>query len=233
MPTSFARFSLPTSALPIRDRWRFTPGADRPPLPFPTDPQRMQVSPEPAESAAVSERAVAAAYERAMRYADAQARGRDDWADRLIDAATDAVLTAAKRWRPELGPFRMFCGLVVATRVRRAKHRFLSRPAMASLSDLENLDGEPFEPAAPPTPIAGGVPMSIELRDLPPELRDAVRFVYVDGHCMRDAGLLMGIGKDAVRKRLHDAAELLAGDDAVKPARARGMKRIRGNGKGH
>lgn len=171
---------------------------------------------------------------RALAVARQWAWGRDDLAEKLIDAATDGVLRAIKLYRPEQGEFPTFAMRVVEKRLAIARRNYMgqvaNRPAMASLSVD---DDSAIDPPAADKPIGGRTPMSPELKDLPQELWLAVFLVYFCGYTLEDAGLLSGcLSAPSISKRLREAAVILAADGAEQPVRRPREKRVRG-GKGH
>lgn len=178
----------------------------------------------------MSDDELAKAYRLALNYAKRQAGSHgDETAEALQDAATDGVMNARDRFDPArcTAGFGPFCMAVVKTRVRRAQRRLADRRRREpSHSPL------PEDFPARELPAAGGVPMTPDLRDLPPDLRDTVRLVYVDGYSYEDAGLLLGVSNFTVSERLRRAAHMLAPDGAERPERRPKEKRVRG-GKGH
>lgn len=158
----------------------------------------------------------------AHKYAAKRAH-TDERREEAIDAATDGIMRALENYDAGRGPFLAYAmsivRLEVFNRLRRHGNKAARRPLMTQLSE-EFQAGEDAQPA-------GEVPMSAELKDLPEDLRDAVRFYHIDGFDLRDCGLLMGCSAETVRQRLHRAAELLAPDAAEKPDRQPGERRMR------
>ena len=102
----------------------------------------------------------------------------------------------------------------VASIRKRTLKRKASRPHTSSIP-------EGFDCPSHDRPVAGEVPMSADLRDLPPDLQHAVRFYHIDGFSLLECGLLLGCTAETVRTRLHRAAELLAPDGAEQPTSAK------------
>ena len=67
--------------------------------------------------------------------------------------------------------------------------------------------------------------MTPELRDLPADLRDAVRLYLIDGYTMEEAGLLMGASTATFRDRLKAAAVELNPGVAI-PRREKHRKQL-------
>ncbi|MDB5314059.1 MAG: hypothetical protein JWO38_8261 [Gemmataceae bacterium] len=68
--------------------------------------------------------------------------------------------------------------------------------------------------------------MAPELRDLPADLRDTVRFYHIDGFSLDEIALLTGVAKETARSRLRKATEALAADDAARPMRQEHTKHM-------
>jgi DNA-directed RNA polymerase specialized sigma24 family protein len=147
-------------------------------------------------------------YDRALTYATESARGRDDLAEVLRDAATDAIMRALDRFQVGAGDWQSYAMAAVRRGVQHAKRlaakRRARRPLVAGLGDDDPPDRRT-------TAEGGRVPMSADLRDLPTELRDTVRFYFIDRYSLIDTGLLMGCHHEEVRIRLRRAAEMLRG----------------------
>lgn len=170
---------------------------------------------------AVADAELADLLDAAHGYARRQAGQNHELAEVLIDAATDGLCRAHRQFDPVRGAWKAFAWRVIKSEVRVAVRRYrdrkAARPGFGPLPDID--------PAARTLPSAGAIPLPAVVRDLPADLRDAVRFYYVDGHDLEDTGLLMGCGKDLVRKKLAEAAAMLAPDlDA--PTRTKGTRRL-------
>lgn len=156
-------------------------------------------------------------YEWAVGFAERRAHGFATASEDLLDAATSGLLWARDHCK-SVGEWDRFARASVRQAVarayakcaRRAKHR----PTMEAL-DVER---------DPPTSEAEAAPLLIA--DLPEELAVAVRFFMVDGFTLRDCGLLLGVSQNTVKRRLVQAAELLA-PGRIRPVRRRGEKRLR------
>jgi DNA-directed RNA polymerase specialized sigma24 family protein len=146
----------------------------------------------------------------AHRWAAGQGRTEEE-REVAVDAATDAIVKALESFDPTRGDFGTWALLHVRPKVHqrigRHRARFHGRPAVGQMPDE-------FDAEARDLPSAGRVPMTADLRDLPADLRDAVRFFYIDGFSLRDCGLLLGCSHHEVRARLAQAAGLLADQPA-------------------
>ncbi len=167
----------------------------------------------------------ATAYRLALNYARRQAGGRgDELTTALQDAATDGVMKAIQRYDParSTGGFGPFCAGVVKNTVRTAARaaatRRRARPTVGPLPD----DCE-----ASALPAAGEVPLTPTLNDLPPDLRDAVRYVFVDGYTHREAGAIMGVAHRIIHKRLRQAAAILNPEGIPHPSVMPSAKRVK------
>ncbi len=137
--------------------------------------------------------------------------------DGAVDAAVDAVLWAVANFDPVRGEFGPFARAVVRKSVRWAAVRAAARPDVVPLLDCH--------PAPPVTPdVAVGLPIAV--RELPPDLRDAVRFFFVDRLSLAECGLMCGVSHITIRNRLFKAARVL-GDDRVPAGVGDGAKRLR------
>lgn len=132
-----------------------------------------------------------------------------------------------KNYQPDHGPFENYAVKNVKLFVSRALVKF--REAERRRPEHEPLPE--YDLAAKMQPTTGAVPMSVELRDLPDELRDVVRLYQIDGYTMEDVGLLLGLSKATVRTRLIQAARELNPGFEVRP-RAAGANRLASGGRG-
>ena len=170
----------------------------------------------------VTDEVFASAYADAIRYAGIKARGRGgEYADTILDAATDALLWARGRYDPALaGPsgFESFAARAVRVAVSRAAagdcRSAITRPTASGLPDAV---------AASARQSAGATPLLIA--DLPEDLAFVVRLYFTDGYDLRDCGLLLGVGPNVVQRKLRQAAELLA-PGRVAPVRGAGTRRL-------
>lgn len=173
-----------------------------------------------APTTAVSDDELRSVLALAHRFAAGRAR-IDAQREAAQDAATDAIVRAVRDWNPQRGPFKAFAMWLVAhevkKRLKRRAERHAEQPTVEPITAATHL-------IASPLPAAGEVPMSHELRDLPPDLRDAVRFYYTDGFDLRECGLLLGCSAETVRARLERAAVMLAPDGATLPTRKKGER---------
>lgn len=163
---------------------------------------------------------ILAAYEAAVAYAKRRGRGRLDITERLIDAATDAVLWCRAKCTNATS-FRRFCGRTTERAVKRVERRecgaAANRPAVGTLSEdaARVVEARSEKPAAP-----------LLIEDLPEELAFAVRLYFVDGYTLREIGLLVGQSPNTVDLHIKKAAHLLA-EGRIKPSRRNGEKRLR------
>jgi RNA polymerase sigma factor (sigma-70 family) len=143
----------------------------------------------------------------AYRIADILSRGKGrELGEVAHDAATDAALRAPYAYDPTRGDWLAFAAVYVTKRVRvaiqRAAKRRRKRPKVESLTDLN-------DPGRLSRDEAGPFGISPDLNDLPPELRDAVRLVYLDGYTQIEAAERLGICRNTLTKRLEWAANIL------------------------
>lgn len=168
--------------------------------------------------ATVPDDVLSAALERAHRWAERKGR-TDEEREVARDAATDGVLKALERFDSALGTFDVWAMQHVAMRVGKAlsrhRDRVKDRPAVGPISD-------DMDVAAPEQTSPVDVPMTPGLAELPAYLRDAVRFVHIDGFSEREAELLLGCSRRQLREWLRRAAQLLAGQ----------QQQVRGEGEG-
>jgi RNA polymerase sigma factor (sigma-70 family) len=142
-------------------------------------------------------------------------------------------LWAADHYRPcEGGDFQGWARSCVRLIVRRAVSvaaaRFHRRPTHIPIDALPDdgdgrgaADGVHLEARRDD----GASLLPLELSDLPPDLRDAVRLFYIDNFDLRECGLLLGCSMETVRQRLSRAARILC-PHATPPARRNGEKRL-------
>lgn len=165
--------------------------------------------------AVIPDDAFARSYEWAMSYAERRAVGFADAAEPLVDAATEGLLWARAHCRT-VEEWDKFARASVAHAVGRAyakcARRAHDRPAVEVL-DMEC--GAPTSDTETPLMIA----------DLPEVLAFTVRLYFVDGLNLRDCGLLLGCSQNTVKRRLHQAAALLA-PGRIAPERVKGTKRL-------
>lgn len=173
---------------------------------------------------------VSTAYHRALAYAQRHSGGRPpESVEALRDAATDAVVWATKHYDPSRTTkgFAGFCAAAVGTWVARARRKIAEKRRLAP-----RVGSLPDDIPARTLPSAGEAPMTSELNDLPDELREAVRLVFVDGCTYQEAGAALGVSAKAIHSRLRRAAHMLVADGVTAPTRRPKEKRVRG-GKGH
>lgn len=135
-------------------------------------------------------------------------QGRNDEEREVArDAATERLVEALSKYDPARGDFGGYALRFIRPRVRQAlaRHRDKAhnRPPVAHIPDGCDL-------RASDLPSAGRVPMTAVLADLPADLRDAVRFRFIDGFALEDCALLLGCSYREARARLDRAAALLA-----------------------
>lgn len=165
----------------------------------------------------IPDAAMEGAYAAALRHVLYSSCGRgDEYTDVLLDAATDGIIWARDRYDPARGPFGAFAGVAMRRCVRRAMiaHGQRVRPMVYHMGTREEADLQ-AQPDA--------VPMLIG--DLPDDIAFAVRLYMVDGYDLRDCGLLLGAGPNAVQRMLRKAGMLLAPGRVV-PVRRAGERRL-------
>jgi RNA polymerase sigma factor (sigma-70 family) len=154
---------------------------------------------------------IEAAYRMALNYARmATLRMNDEFRTVAIDAATDAVLWAAKKYDSSRGGWLKFARFTVRQSVRRklSSHRDKLRrwPAVISAQE-ERGDGLTL------SDMLADERRSAHLADffggLPTELQFIARLVYIDRLSLIECGLLTGLSPETIRTRICQAAELL------------------------
>lgn len=181
----------------------------------------------------IPEDVMADVYTRALRHAEimTQRRGSDELSELALDAATNAIMWSRDNFDPSKATgtgFRGFAMQAVRVSVARAiaGHFRRDRPVMQSL-DTELEDGRRSGDA-----VEGGAEVErLTIADLDEELAFIVRLYMIDGFTLRDIGLLIGCGAEAVRRKIHHAAELLA-PGRIKPTRRNGERKLRRAGVG-
>jgi DNA-directed RNA polymerase specialized sigma24 family protein len=186
---------------------------------------------------------IEAAYVAALAYAAQRVRkvrGPDSMREAATDAATSGVMWAVRRFDPAQAPrgFGPFCAAAVRRWVWRGIRKHVlahrNRPAVVSYDALPGKLGEHLETVVGMHSWAGEwlvdrKPNTGELTEaiegLPPDLRDAVRFFYIDGYSQRDAALLCGCSQFLFRERLIEAARRLGLGLSI-PRRATGKRRL-------
>lgn len=168
-------------------------------------------------------------YEWAVGFAERRAAGFVDAADPLLDAATEGLLWARAHCRT-LGEWDRFSRASVMQAVGRAyakcARRAHDRPGVISIDPDESHDPRSRFAAVRQQDlhaVTAEVPLLIA--DLPEVLAFTVRLYFVDGHSLRDCGLLLGCSQNTVKRRLHQAAALLA-PGRIEPERIKGTKRL-------
>ena len=163
------------------------------------------------------------AYEASIRYARRRAPWPDTLTEKAIDAGTDGVLWARANYFAKRGTFAAFAAAAVKRFVtsclRHEASKFRNQPTRQGLHE--------GIPARQISDNGAEVPLPLAVRDLPADLRDVVRFFYVDRFDIRECSLLLGIHRETVRARLKEAAARLAEDlpEQQRPKRA-GEKRM-------
>ena len=177
-------------------------------------------APHASQPAAVTDDEIRRALDRATKYVEKRTRG--EAGEVAYDAAVDAIVWASKNYRPEHGPFENYCNRLTKQFIGRAlvklRERARARPGHEPLPD--------YDLAAKSLPIAGEIPMTADLADLPDDLRDAVRFYMIDGFTMQEIGLLCGMSAATVRMRLIAAARKLNPGVRLNHTRAKGERRL-------
>jgi len=136
----------------------------------------------------------------------ARGSGSDRLHEVARDAAIEALCRALNSYDPARGPFGPLCMAYVKQAVGRALGRhFARRDRRPQVFDL----AEHPDPPASARPTAGEIPMTADLHDLPPDLRDAVRLTLIDRYTDGDAGLLCGVDRRTIRRRVQRAAAAL------------------------
>lgn len=164
-------------------------------------------------------------YRAGLRIARATVARRgfdDETAEALNSAVGDALIWAIGHYDAAAGSFQVFA-LAAMRRffthtIASLRRRDKGRPGRAELDD--EFEGA-LECRRPDSAEAKAT-----INDLPAELSDAVRLYFVDGYTMRECGLLLGCSPDTVRRRLHQAAHLLAPGMAA-PRRETNAKHFR------
>jgi DNA-directed RNA polymerase specialized sigma24 family protein len=182
---------------------------------------------------APTEREISDAYTFALNHAERQAPRPAELTEAARDAATDAVLWAIKNFKPALGEFGPFVRAAVRRIVRfgvaKKRRKLGRRPLVFGLpmwdSDSYPQDVVGDELDARPVHGVGEIELPLSVRELEPELRDAVRLFYVDRFGLRECALLLGVSLETVRRRLARAARLL-GQGSDPPRRGTGEKRM-------
>lgn len=162
------------------------------------------------------------AYRLALAYAKRRAPRPDELTECAIDGATSGVMWAIEHFDPTRGGgFMGFCASAVKRFVWRATElharRYHNRPGT---------DGLPDDLAAREQYGVGVIPIPSAVADLPTDLRDAVRFFYIDRFDLRECGLLLGVAPETVRQRLSHAARIL-GAGLIPRRRGTGEKRLK------
>ncbi len=150
------------------------------------------------------------ALDAAQRFAMKRASRPHELAEAARGAAVESVVWASKRYDPtrtgKFGGDKGFVGFALSVaykwvhrEVRRYQARQHVRPAHEEISEAV--------PARPDPEGSSCIPLS--LLELPDDLRDAVRLFYIDRFDLRECALLLGIGRETVRARLKQAAEIL------------------------
>jgi DNA-directed RNA polymerase specialized sigma24 family protein len=142
------------------------------------------------------------------------------------DAATDAVVWALQRYTPDRGPFDSFALAAARKFIWRAIEREAIQFA-AGRRHVELNEDTVTAPTRSSHDDGRDVQLPESVRELPPDLRDTVRFFFLDRYDIRDCGLLLGCGHETVRARLKRAAELLADDQRVHRPHTAGRRRMR------
>lgn len=173
----------------------------------------------------VTEADVAKALTEGQRYAKRRARNSAKLAEVAGDAVTDALVWSIQVFDPSRGVrFSSFVSKAVERfvwrKIGQSAKRFHEGPTHCELN--ENIP-------APKRALVGGdgTGLSLDARELPGDLRDTVRFFYVDRFDVRECAMLLGCSSETIRDRLRRAAKALAGDDCdVQRVRKAGEKRV-------
>lgn len=186
----------------------------------------------PTTRTAPTDEEIAEAYKWAMTHAEREAPRPYDLAEFIQHQATLAVLWAREHYTAAAGEFGPFARSVIRRAVRHKVQNWRrlhgNRPRHVSLSGLDDPDEyrHPVELVADRAPQGPGeLNLPLAIRELPADLRDAVRFFYVDRFDVRECAMLLGVAPETVRARLLAAARMLD-PDAVKPPRRAGENRL-------
>ncbi len=144
-------------------------------------------------------------------------RGRRDpvAAEDVHDAATSALLwarahcTALSTWTNfARAAVKVATDRAISKRARRTR----TRPAMMSLDarGVNNTDSDDDAPTFDAPAPADGQHTPKLIADLPEELAFVVRLYFVDAFDLRECGLLLGCSQNTVKRRLLQAAAMLA-----------------------
>jgi RNA polymerase sigma factor (sigma-70 family) len=187
---------------------------------------------ETAETAATAAKAgrpsdaeVARVLKMAQRFANRRA-WKGELGEAAQDAATDAIMWSLKNYDPSRGAtFEAFALAAVRSFVHRhigqRSKQLATRPEVAAIHDLIPASERQCHDNGNDYLLPDGV------ADLPHELRDVVRFFYVDRFDLHEISLLMGTSKETARLRLKEAAKILGRGEKVHRELSTGSRRLR------
>ncbi len=179
----------------------------------------MTYTPPPAGPESARNELAAMVYPRAVAYAERKGRGNDELTERLRDAATDAIMRALDRYKPDRGTFVAYAMTAVRRTVGKAFGEWLRSPKRRITTHPLSADDLLLA-----GPERSDTLDADSLRVLPPELRQAVELYCIDRRTMHDAAKIAGITTSGFQHRLVAAAERLAGKKAP-PRHLRGRLR--------